>query len=460
LDVNKLQSAILPDLARQLASNRMVAVSGISCLASILASGKAHSSGIIFQSGTGFVREDWIRDWDFTKGIRALVTSTESGWINADLALQYLEYVIDKETRCSGGGYRLLLLDGYSTHLQLPILDYCDKAKIIIGLLPAHSTHIMQPLDIGCFGPLSQAYSKALEKMQSSLLLASGVTQADFWRVFEHSWKDSFTEKNIISSFKATGLYPFSPKKVLNKIPERPKDQTETNPCYKIRQLRQKAKQDPKWQDPMIQDFLNCFEHMAIELECTKHDVAQLKETIKRERKKIPNSKQILHPDLPNLGKGMFLTPGKIQKARQWDKEKTDKAEADAAAKAAQKFQRELNAAHKKAEQERKTAEAAERKAIASQIREEKAQEKAKREEERLARLAAAKQLKEERKLVRRRSKMPARLPKRVTRDSQQASKAACQALKDEEEEWVDIDEVLIVIKKGRAVRKPSRFRR
>jgi hypothetical protein len=339
-------------------------------------------------------------------------------------------------------------------------LDYCDKARIIIGLLPAHSTHIMQPLDVGCFGPLSQAYSKALEEMQSSLPLASGITQADFWRLFEHSWVVSFTEKNIISSFEATGLYPFSPEKVLNKIPERPKDVPKTKPSQKIRQLRQIAKQDPKWQDPVIQDFLGCFEHMAIELECTKHDVAQLKETIKRERKKAPNSKQILHPDLPNLGKGMFLTPGKIQKARQWDKDKADKAEADAAAKAARKFQSQLNTANKKAELERKRAEAAEKKAIASQAREEKAQEMAKMREERQARVAAARQLKEERKLARGRPKTSARLPKRVTRDSQQAPKAACQVLKDEEEEWVDIEEALKVTKRGRAVRKPSRFRR
>ena len=123
----------------------------------------------------------------------------------------------------------MLLLDGHSTHLQLPFLDYCDKARIIIGLLPAHSTHLIQPLDVGCFGPLSQAYSKALEEMQSSLPLASGIIKADFWRLFEHSWTVSLTKKNITGAFEATGIYPFRPKKVLDRIPERPKEKTELN---------------------------------------------------------------------------------------------------------------------------------------------------------------------------------------------------------------------------------------
>ena len=122
----------------------------------------------------------------------------------------------------------------------------------------------------------------------------------------------------------------------------------------------------------------------------------------------------------------MFLTPGKIQKARQWDKEKANKAEAEAAAKAARKFQRQLDTANKKAEQERKRAEAAERKAITSQEREEKAQERAKRRDERKARVATTKQLKGELGLARRQPKIPARLPKRVIRDSQQALKVSC----------------------------------
>jgi hypothetical protein len=37
----------------------------------------------------------------------------------------------------------------------------------------------MQPLDVGCFGPLSHAYSQVLEVMQSSLPLATAITKAD-----------------------------------------------------------------------------------------------------------------------------------------------------------------------------------------------------------------------------------------------------------------------------------------
>jgi hypothetical protein len=29
--------------------------------------------------------------------------------------------------------------------------------------MPAHASHLLQPLDVGCFGPLKQAYGRQIE---------------------------------------------------------------------------------------------------------------------------------------------------------------------------------------------------------------------------------------------------------------------------------------------------------
>ena len=55
----------------------------------------------------------------------------------------------------AGRGYRLLLVDGHCSHVNLSFLDYADKHWIIILVLPPHSTHRFQPLDVGLFSPLS-----------------------------------------------------------------------------------------------------------------------------------------------------------------------------------------------------------------------------------------------------------------------------------------------------------------
>jgi hypothetical protein len=74
--------------------------------------------------------------------------------------------------------------------------------------------------------------------------------------------------------------------------------------------------------------------------------------------------------------------------------------------------------------------------------------------------VAATRQLREELRISRRRAKTSARLPRKATRDRQQALKAACQGLKHQEEEWIDIEEAPIMTTRGRIVHKPSRFRR
>ena len=433
----------------------------ISIKGAITAAGEALSPAIIYQSQAGHVREDWIRDWNPGGGFRAAVTSTPSGWTNADLALQFLEQIIDKETRKEGGGWRLLLLDGHSTHTTLPFLEYCDSVRLIPAFLPAHSTHLMQPLDVGCFGPLSQAYSKELEEKLSSLPLAAAITKGDFWRLMEVSWKASLTEKNIVSAFAACGIYPYAPKKVLGKIPPpiTVESSESSNSSQQARLFRRETRLLQEKLDPRFQQLRNDFERLTVELECTKHEISQLQATIARQKKKAANSKQILHPNLPNLGKGMFLTPGKIQRAREWEQEKVDKAEAEATAKAAKKYQSQLAAANKKAEIASRKAEALEKQQNKAQDKQREAQEREKRKVEEAAGRAANQQLREEVRFARRVSKTPGRLPKRVILNIQTTSKVTCQTPKEQEEEWVDIDEAAVVTNRGRNVRKPSRFR-
>jgi hypothetical protein len=61
------------------------------------------------------------------------------------------------------GRYRLLILDGYNSHLT-PHFDqiYVENDIIPICML-AHLSHLLQPLDIGYFRVIKRAYSKVIE---------------------------------------------------------------------------------------------------------------------------------------------------------------------------------------------------------------------------------------------------------------------------------------------------------
>jgi hypothetical protein len=64
----------------------------------------------------------------------------------------------------AGSGFRLLLLDGHASHFNWEFFDFCLSNRIIPLCLPAHSTHLLQPLDVGLFSPLQRYYSNSLDE--------------------------------------------------------------------------------------------------------------------------------------------------------------------------------------------------------------------------------------------------------------------------------------------------------
>ena len=59
--------------------------------------------------------------------------------------------------------YRMLIVDGHSSHIAWPVVEYALDHRIILYCLPVHSTHLMQPLSVACFGPLARAYRSVLQ---------------------------------------------------------------------------------------------------------------------------------------------------------------------------------------------------------------------------------------------------------------------------------------------------------
>jgi hypothetical protein len=97
----------------------------ITILACICANGTALLLGLIYQSSTSAVQSSWVEDIDQNYG--AFVTASLSGWTNDDIGLQWLIQVFDRETRAKAWrSYWLLYVDGHSSHVTIPFLEYCD----------------------------------------------------------------------------------------------------------------------------------------------------------------------------------------------------------------------------------------------------------------------------------------------------------------------------------------------
>ena len=89
----------------------------------------------------------------------------------------------------------LLIIDGHESHKSLAFQDLCEENKIITLCMPPHSSHILQPLDVGCFAPLKRAYSKEIR-----------VTRTSTFQVSERSISIDFSLKHDLNAF--VNLFP------------------------------------------------------------------------------------------------------------------------------------------------------------------------------------------------------------------------------------------------------------
>ena len=85
---------------------------------------------------------------------------SSNGWTDDFIGAEWFEksFIPQVTARNKSGKPILLILDGHSSHETSHILHLAETHNIIILCLPPHTTHKLQPLDVGVFGPLQRAW--------------------------------------------------------------------------------------------------------------------------------------------------------------------------------------------------------------------------------------------------------------------------------------------------------------
>jgi hypothetical protein len=89
------------------------------------------------------------------------------------------------------------------------LIDYAVEHRIAIICLPAHTTHVLQGLDVVIFSVLKRTWSKHLQQWRDNH--HGHIRKENFLEVYGTVHLESFTSKNILASFAATGVEPFNP---------------------------------------------------------------------------------------------------------------------------------------------------------------------------------------------------------------------------------------------------------
>jgi hypothetical protein len=152
--------------------------------------------------------EDLPRDW--------AIGVSDKGWTTNKLRVDWLKHFIKHTEGKVVGAHRLLILDGHESHHSLEFQELCKENNIYTLCMPPHSSHLLQPLDVGCFSPLKRAYSREI----TALILhhINHITKLEFLPAFKAAFTRSFTAANICSAFRGAGLVPLQPDIVLSKV--------------------------------------------------------------------------------------------------------------------------------------------------------------------------------------------------------------------------------------------------
>ena len=293
----------------------------VSLLATICADGTALSPALIYEGKSHDLQDSWLEDFNASED-EAYFAVSEKGWTNENLGISWLEKIfLPRSGLKAGFNNRLLIVDGHSSHVNWRFIEICDAHRVILGILPPHSTHRLQPLDLRIFSPLSTAYSNAIDALMQSSGGFSRLTKRNFWILFKEAWFRALSADNICSAFAAARIHPLDPSIVLAKIAyNTPSPSLSDGESYEmtpgsIRAVRRQIKAIKKDQgdlDAKIDSLCRAAEKMAIEKEICEHENTGLRKALIDEQKRRKRAKKlgILNKEKP--GQAVFVSPAKI----------------------------------------------------------------------------------------------------------------------------------------------------
>ena len=79
--------------------------------------------------------------------------TSENGWLTSDIFLDFFKHhFLTNVTERPA----ILLYDGHATHITAGIIKIARESNLHLSVLPPHSSHMFQPLDVAVFSPFKQ----------------------------------------------------------------------------------------------------------------------------------------------------------------------------------------------------------------------------------------------------------------------------------------------------------------
>jgi hypothetical protein len=185
----------------------------LTIIESVSADGKTIPPLVIVPGRT--IMESWFDDK--MTGYE-VVTVSPSGYTNETICMTWLDHFIKHHDCGPEKHWRILLIDGASCHNAPEFIIKAKMHRIWIVKFPSHQTHLIQPLDVGCFRPWKTYQQNAIMNAIRSFQPEYNVRS--FLRDLPQIRTQTFKESTIRHAFRDAGVWPVSFKAVQKKLKE------------------------------------------------------------------------------------------------------------------------------------------------------------------------------------------------------------------------------------------------
>jgi hypothetical protein len=89
----------------------------------------------------------------------------------------------------------VLICDSFRTHETLEVLEFYLANNIILYRLPSHTSHKLQPYNVGPFAPLKTAYRNQVERLNRDSI--ENISKKHFTALYKPARDSALTKRNI-----------------------------------------------------------------------------------------------------------------------------------------------------------------------------------------------------------------------------------------------------------------------
>lgn len=180
----------------------------------------ASASGELLPPFVVYKAKHRYEEWEENGPPGTCYSISKSGWFETATFVEWFRQILLPYFRRKEGS-KILIGDNLSSHITLDVIQDCQTYDIKFILLPPNSTHLCQPLDVAYFAPMKKHWRSILTdwKMKTK----GPFQKSDFPQLLQETLTalKATSKTNILSGFRATGIFPYNPEAVLKRLPRR-----------------------------------------------------------------------------------------------------------------------------------------------------------------------------------------------------------------------------------------------